>query len=267
MKGLFTSRIIRTERLSPSSHLVVFERPRGFPDAAPGQFVSLRITSTIAPLLRRPFSIMDLTETELHLLVKVIGKGSEILAHAPCGTEMDIAGPLGGTIFPSPDKKDSVFVAGGTGLAPMIFAARTWKRNGSLGRADLVYGAGCEDELLVSLCEDDFTAVHSATIDGSCGFEGDAVTLLEKLVEDGEAGGGILYSCGPEGMVRAMERKAAAGFERHLTSLESVMACGVGASRGCTVPVKTESGSILRAICSDGTVFDASDIDWERWEE
>ena len=267
MKGLFTSRIIRTERLSPSSHLVVFERPRGFPDAAPGQFVSLRITSTIAPLLRRPFSIMDLTETELHLLVKVIGKGSEILAHAPCGTEMDIAGPLGGTIFPSPDKKDSVFVAGGTGLAPMIFAARTWKRNGSLGRADLVYGAGCEDELLVSLCEDDFTAVHSATIDGSCGFEGDAVTLLEKLVEDGEAGGGILYSCGPEGMVRAMERKAAAGFERHLTSLESVMACGVGACRGCTVPVKTESGSILRAICSDGTVFDASDIDWERWEE
>ena len=84
---------------------------------------------------------------------------------------------------------------------------------------------------------------------------------------DGEAGGGILYSCGPEGMVRAMERKAASGFERHFTSLESVMACGVGACRGCTVPVKTDSGSVLRAICSDGTVFDASEIDWERWEE
>ncbi|MCK4549741.1 MAG: hypothetical protein KAU49_06215, partial [Candidatus Krumholzibacteria bacterium] len=264
---LFTGRIIRTQRLSPSSHLVVFERPRGFPDAAPGQFVSLRITSTITPLLRRPFSIMDLTGTELHLLVKVVGKGSEILAHAPCGTEMDIAGPLGGTIFPSPDKKDAVFVAGGTGLAPMIFAARTWKRDGSLGRADLVYGAGCEDELLVSLCEEDFTAVHAATIDGSCGFEGDAVTLLEQMVEAGEAGGGILYSCGPEGMVRAMERKAAKGFRRHLTSLESVMACGVGACRGCTVPVKTDGESALQAICSDGTVFDASEIDWERWEE
>lgn len=267
MKGLFTGRIIRTERLSPSSHLVVFERPMGFPDATPGQFVSLRITPTITPLLRRPFSIMDLTETELHLLVKVIGKGSEILANAPCGTEMDIAGPLGGTVFPAPDKKDAVFVAGGTGLAPMIFAARTWKREGTLGRADLVYGAGCEEELLVSLCEEDFTAVHAATIDGSCGFEGDAVSLLEKLVETGEAGGGILYSCGPEGMVRAMERKAAGGFERHLTSLESVMACGVGACRGCTVPVKTDDGSVLKAICSDGTVFDASEIDWERWEE
>ncbi len=267
MKGLFTGRIIRSERLSPSSHLVVFERPRGFPDAKPGQFVSIRVTPTITPLLRRPFSIMDLTETELHLLVKVIGKGSEILAHAPCGTEMDIAGPLGNTAFPSPDKKDAVFVAGGTGLAPMIFAARTWKRDGSLGRADLVYGAGCEDELLVSLCEDDFTAVHTATIDGSCGFKGDAVTVLENLVEEKKAGGGTLYSCGPEGMVRAMERKAALGFEKHLTSLESVMACGVGACRGCIVPVMEEGGSVLRAICSDGTVFDASKIDWERWEE
>ena len=121
MKGLFTGRIIRTQRLSPSSHLVVFERPRGFPDVAPGQFISLRITSTITPLLRRPFSIMDLTGTELHLLVKVVGKGSDILAHSQCGAEMDIAGPLGDTAFSSPGKKDAVFVAGGTGLAPMIF--------------------------------------------------------------------------------------------------------------------------------------------------
>jgi dihydroorotate dehydrogenase electron transfer subunit len=266
LKGLFTSRIIRTERLSPSSHLVVFERPRGFPGAEPGQFVSLRITPTITPLLRRPFSIMDLTETELCLLVKVVGMGSEMLAHAPCGTGMDIAGPLGGSAFPSPGKKDAVFVAGGTGLAPMIFAARTWKRDGSLGRADLVYGAGCEEELLVSLCENDFTAVHAATIDGSCGFEGDAVSLLEKLIKGRKAGGGVLYSCGPSGMIRAIERKAAAAFSRHLTSLESVMACGVGACRGCTVPVRTDRGTVLKAICSDGTVFDASEIDWRRWE-
>jgi len=266
LKGLFTSRIIRTERLSPSSHLVVFERPPGFPAAEPGQFVSLRITPTIAPLLRRPFSIMDLTETELCLLVKVVGTGSELLAHAPCGTEMDIAGPLGGSAFPSPERETAVFVAGGTGLAPMIFAARTWKRDGSLGRADLVYGAGCEEELLVSICEKDFTTVHAATIDGSCGFEGDAVSLLENLVRGKEAGGGVLYSCGPSGMVRAIEKNASADFKRHMTSLESVMACGVGACRGCTVPVRTGSGTVLKAICSDGTVFDASMIDWERWE-
>jgi dihydroorotate dehydrogenase electron transfer subunit len=179
---------------------------------------------------------------------------------------MEITGPLGGTVFPAPGDSGAVLVAGGTGLAPMIFAARTWKRAGSSGRTDLVYGAGCEDELLVSLCERDFTEVHSATMDGSCGYEGDAVSLLERLVKEGKLGGGILYSCGPSGMVRALESKVARAFTRHLTSLEAVMACGVGACRGCTVPVTTGEGSVLKAVCSDGTVFDASQIDWERWE-
>lgn len=209
---------------------------------------------------------MDLGENELRLLVKVVGHGSDILAHAPTGTEMEITGPLGGTVFPPPGDSDSVLVAGGTGLAPMIFAARTWRRAGFAGRADLVYGAGCEDELLVSLCEEDFTEVYSATMDGSCGYEGDAVSLLESLVGEGAVGGGLLYSCGPSGMARALEEKAASSFAGHFTSLESVMACGVGACRGCTVPVKTDEGSVLRAVCSDGTVFDASLIDWGRWE-
>ena len=67
-------------------------------------------------------------------------------------------------------------------------------------------------------------------------------------------------------MVRALERKAASYFDRHFTSLEAVMACGVGACRGCIVHVKEGGETVQRAICSDGTVFDASAIDWERWE-
>jgi dihydroorotate dehydrogenase electron transfer subunit len=267
LKKLFSTRLIRTQKLSPTIYTIVFERPRGFSEALPGQFVSIRITSTISPLLRRPYSIMDLTATELHILVKVVGRGSEILAHSPCGAEMEIAGPLGGCGFPDPKRQDAVFIAGGTGLAPMIFAARSWRREGSLARSVLIYGAECEDELLVSICAEEFSEVYTATMDGSCGFKGDAVELLVELIEKGNAGGGLLYSCGPSGMVRAIERKAASHFRRHVTSLEAVMACGVGACRGCTVPVKDGDGAGFRAICSDGTVFDTSEIDWERWTE
>ncbi|MDD3643839.1 MAG: dihydroorotate dehydrogenase electron transfer subunit, partial [Candidatus Krumholzibacteria bacterium] len=138
------------------------------------------------------------------------------------------------------------------------------RRRRLLGRADLVSGAACRDELLTALCEADFTAVHGATIDGSCGFEGDAVELLESLLAAGTIAGGVLYSCGPAGMVRALQARAAGAFSRHWTSLEAVMACGVGACRGCTVPVR---GGALKAVCSDGTVFDAADIDWEGWQE
>lgn len=231
----------------------------------PGQFVSVRVTDTVAPLLRRPFSIMDLGDRELVLLVKAVGSGSSILARSSTGDSMDIAGPLGGAWFTPPEDGRAVFIAGGTGLAPMIFAVRRWKSEGVLGRSVLVYGARCEDELLLSLCEEDFDEVHGATIDGSCGFRGDAVSLLAGLADSGRAGGGTLYSCGPAGMVEAIERKAAGSFRAHYTSLESVMACGVGACRGCTVPVREEGGTVLRAVCSDGTVFDASRIDWERW--
>jgi dihydroorotate dehydrogenase electron transfer subunit len=262
--GSFRARIVRSVRVSPSTRIVVFERPAGFPDAAPGQFVSVRVSDTITPLLRRPYSIMDLAEGEIELLVKVVGQGSALLAGASTGTVMELVGPLGAAVFPDPGTGPAVFVAGGTGLAPMIFAARTWRRRRLLGPADLVSGAACGDELLTALCEADFTAVHGATIDGSCGFTGDAVELLESLVDCGTIAGGVLYSCGPAGMVRALERRAAGSFSRHWTSLEAVMACGVGACRGCIVPML---GGALKAVCSDGTVFDASEIDWEAWEE
>jgi dihydroorotate dehydrogenase electron transfer subunit len=210
---------------------------------------------------------MDLTGDELHLLVKAVGTGSSILAGSSTGDRKDITGPLGGSTFPPPEGEDPVFIAGGTGLAPMIFAARMWGRQGILDKAVLVYGAECEDELLTSIAESDFTEVHGATIDGSCGYEGDAVTLLENLVASREIGGGFLYSCGPAGMVRAIQKKVCEGFTKHFTSLESVMACGVGACRGCTVPVRGEEDGAVRAVCSDGTVFEAKDIDWEEWTQ
>lgn len=265
--GLFTARIIRTVRLSQLCRMVVFERPPGFPDAAPGQFIALRVTGTISPLLRRPYSIMDLRAGELELLVKVVGTGSGLIADAPTGSAMEIAGPLGGTSFPAPGDRPAVLAAGGAGLAPLIFAARTWRRAGHAGRIELVYGSECDDELPAMLCGDDFSAVHRATIDGSCGYCGDAVQLLETLLAGGNLGSGILYSCGPRGMVRALQRRAAAGFKRHFTSLEAVMACGVGACRGCAVPLLGPDGPPFAAVCSDGTVFDAAAIDWEGWDE
>jgi dihydroorotate dehydrogenase electron transfer subunit len=68
-------------------------------------------------------------------------------------------------------------------------------------------------------------------------------------------------------MVRALEETTGGHFAAHYTSLEAIMACGVGACRGCTVPVRSGGASVLKAICSDGTVFPAGDILWEEWEE
>jgi len=68
-------------------------------------------------------------------------------------------------------------------------------------------------------------------------------------------------------MVRALVEQCGSRFTEHHTSLESIMACGVGACRGCTVPVRAAGKIVFKAVCSDGTVFRASDIAWEEWEK
>lgn len=263
---LFRARVLKNRKLSSTTHLITYERPEGFIDAYPGQFVSIRVNDTAVPLLRRPFGIMDLTDTELIILVKIMGPGSRILTTARPGDEMDVAGPLGGVPFSRPAGADTVFVAGGTGLAPIIFCSRMWKQEGVIGDAHLFLGASTEEELLSGLYDDDFTAVHTATIDGSSGFTGNVVELLEKELDEENVPSGILYSCGPRSMIMALIDRVNNRFDTHYTSLEAVMACGIGACRGCTVPVKKDGETVPRPVCSDGTVFRVEDIDWEEWE-
>lgn len=264
-KGLFKAPVIDNTALSSSSHLIVATRPEGFPDAQPGQFVSIRVSDTTAPLLRRPYSICDLTDDTVSLLVKVIGAGSALLAGVRPGEPLDMLGPLGGAPFPDPEGGDAVLAAGGAGLAPIAFALRRWRREGSVGRSVLLYGAECGDEILRSLVGEDVTEVWCSTLDGSLGHHGDVVTLCEKLLDEERLATDRLYSCGPRGMIRALVERVDERFALHYTSLETIMACGVGACRGCTVPIVSEAGTVMKAVCADGTVFRARDIAWEEW--
>lgn len=266
-KGIFSARILENRAISPSTHLLVTVRPEGFPDARPAQFVSIRIGGATAPLLRRPYSICDLTDETLTLLVKVVGAGSAALAGAKSGELLDVIGPLGGVPFPEPEGGDAVFVAGGTGLAPIVFAMRRWKGEGSIGRAVLLYGARCRDEIPGELIGDLPIEFRCATIDGSEGHHGDIVVLCERLLDEGHLPTDHLFSCGPRGMVRALVERVEGRFTAHHTSLEAVMACGVGACRGCTVPIVSGTGIVMKAVCSDGTVFRAGEIAWDEWAE
>lgn len=264
-RGPFVAAVRASRALSPSCRLVSIERPRGFADASPGQFVTVRIPGETAPLLRRPYSIMDLTASSLTLLVKVVGRGSALLAGARPGEAIDVIGPLGGATFPVPPAGEVVLVAGGTGLAPLVFAARSWRRARTYRRTTLLYGAATKRELLRDLASGAFDACRFATIDGSAGFRGDVVSLCADLLERGALSEGALYSCGPRGMLHALVDTIGVRLGPHYASLETVMACGVGACRGCTVPVRASGGIAFRAICSDGTVFPAEEIAWEEW--
>ena len=153
------------------------------------------------------------------------------------------------------------------GLAPIVFAARSWSRGETRPKMHLLYGAESDRELLTGLVKEDFPDCRFATLDGSAGYHGDVVSLCEDLLQKNRIPTDYLCSCGPRGMIRALVRRVDGSFTEHLTSLESVMACGVGACRGCAVPVGVSDILVFKTVCSDGTVFKARDIAWEEWEE
>jgi NAD(P)H-flavin reductase len=69
-----------------------------------------------------------------------------------------------------------------------------------------------------------------------------------------------LYSCGPTPMLLRVAGIARERGIPHQVSLERRMGCGMGCCLGCVVYT---SGEYQRS-CTEGPVFDAEAVDWER---
>src|SRR5664279_2052536 len=113
----FTSMILSNAEVSPGYWRMRTTAPQEFASAAPGQFVMVRVSGAIDPLLRRPFGIFDVgLHTPAHsgaiaqpcfeMLYRVVGKGTAMLAALHDGDLLDILGPLGaGFNLGSPDEE------------------------------------------------------------------------------------------------------------------------------------------------------------------
>jgi dihydroorotate dehydrogenase electron transfer subunit len=69
--------------------------------------------------------------------------------------------------------------------------------------------------------------------------------------------------CGPEPMMQAVAKIAAAANVPCEVSLETPMACGVGICFTCVAKVRQESGGWdYKRTCVEGPVFDAELVEW-----
>jgi dihydroorotate dehydrogenase electron transfer subunit len=98
---------------------------------------------------------------------------------------------------------------------------------------------------------------YGATDDGSFGHNGTVVDLLNRTVH--QLRPGIIYACGPERMLEKVSETADDFGIECQVSLESKMACGIGACLGCACVTKDG----LKMTCKDGPVFDARSIVWD----
>jgi dihydroorotate dehydrogenase electron transfer subunit len=250
--------VVRNEEVARDTFLMELEAPSIASAAKPGQFVMLRVSERPDPLLRRPFSICSTREGgTLLLLYRVVGRGTRILAETGPGGHLSLMGPLGHGFRVPGATQSSLMAAGGMGLAPLVFLAGL----AGEGRCTLMAGYGTAAEI-IPLERVGAGGLHAsvATEDGSAGHKGLVTELLEGALA--ETVGETVYACGPLPMLR---RVAALCLERGVdcqVSLESFMACGLGACQGCAVKAGPEEGRTYLHVCGDGPVFRASAIDW-----
>ena len=230
----------------------------------PGQFVMLRVFDGTDPLLRRPFSIHMPIEsggrvTGIEILYKVVGKGTRLLSESKAGDRLDLLGPLGSAFLPAENARRIFIVAGGIGIAPMVFLAAHLLKSG-ISPSDVTVFAGgrTKDDLL---CLGDFErlgiAVRTSTDDGSCGDHCLVTLPVERAIDERQPD--VIYACGPLEMLKCVAGIAESRGIECQVSVETRMACGMGACLGCAVPVRDPAGGYLHA-CLDGPVFDVRSI-------
>ncbi|MEW6619487.1 MAG: dihydroorotate dehydrogenase electron transfer subunit [bacterium] len=243
-------KIVANDKIAPEYYKMAFTSQEIANLAIPGQFIHIKVSEGYEPLLRRPFSIhavMD--EKTVEILYRVVGKGTALLSEKKTGQELDVLGPLGnGFKINKSEVKNSVMVGGGAGIAPLFFLTQ---RLINYSNITVLIGAKTKKGIL---CEQEFkdlgVAVQIATEDGSYGYKGLITDLLNSLPP------ATIFACGPSAMFPAITNFAIKNNLPTQLSLESTMACGVGACLGCVI--KGKDG--YKKVCKDGPVFSALEI-------
>lgn len=260
------------KRLSEPYHSLTIVAPEVCRRAAPGQFIALRPNDR-SLLLRRPFSIHRVDRRPgwagtVEIVFDVRGLGTDLLARSRQHDAIDILGPLGRPFRLPREPTNCVLVGGGIGAAPLMFLAEELRGHGH--RVDFIVGARTSEHLL-RLIEAKRVAltVTVTTDDGSNGVRGMVTDVLGDTVRATNAR--VVYACGPVPMLRAV---AAACAQLRLpcqVAWEEIMACGFGACLVCAVPMRVdreddEEGWAWARCCTEGPVFSASRIHWDRVE-
>ncbi len=258
------------KRLSEPYHSLTIVAPEVCRRAAPGQFIALR-SNDRSLLLRRPFSIHRVDRRPgwagtVEVVFDVRGLGTDLLARSRQHDALDILGPLGRPFRMPREPTNCVLVGGGVGAAPLMFLAEELRGHGH--RVDFVLGARTSDHLL-RLIEAKRVAltVTVTTDDGSTGQRGLVTDVLGDTVRATNAR--VVYACGPVPMLRAVASACAQLRVPCQVAWEEIMACGFGACLVCAVPMRVErpddeEGWAWARCCTEGPVFSASRIHWER---
>lgn len=246
---LETMKVVAQDEIAPTIYELVLEGEMVEAMRA-GQFLHLRVPDD-AHLLRRPISISSINKSknQCHLIYRIEGSGTAIFSTLKAGDSLDVMGPQGnGFDLSDLDKQSHVLlVGGGIGVPPLFEVARQLHDRGV--EITTVLGFATKDAVILENELSKYGQVFVTTDDGSYGIKGNVSVVINDFANEFDA----IYSCGAPGMMKYINQTFY-DHPRAYLSLESRMACGMGACYACVLKVP-DSETVSQRVCEDGPVF------------
>jgi NAD(P)H-flavin reductase len=221
-----------------------------------GQFFMIKPERT-SVFLPRPIGIFEYDNEQklVKFLISRRGRGTIELSQVSVGEKVLLTGPIGNCwerFLPESTNGKIGLVGGSAGIAPLAalvaekpdynfhFFAGFKQGFREKEEEDAIIGSGVKSKKLIISAEDGRNAL--------IGRITDFMIDLESF--------DCVFGCGPLPMLNALKKKCESKNVACYLSLESRLACGVGACLGCTI--QTSNG--LRCCCKDGPIFSATEV-------
>ena len=220
-------------------------------NSKPGQFLMVWIPRKE----EIPLSIMiSDKKNQAAITIRKNGYASTSLFDKGIGDRIGIRGPLGNSFSLNKSHKNIIFLGGGTGLVPLVRLLSLIKEYDS--KCTFIIGAKTKSELFFTEIISEWTKKSRidlliATEDGSLGTKGYPTDILRDYLS-GHSNIDIIYTCGPEMMMKKVYDLANENRIPMEASIERYMKCGIGICSSCCINDKL--------VCVDGTIFSVKQI-------
>jgi dihydroorotate dehydrogenase electron transfer subunit len=257
LKKNYLCEILENNQIADNIYKIKIKKPNRSFDIKAGQFINIKCGEGDFPLLRRPISIGLSDEDSMTIYVNKVGKGTELLCDKSKGESIDILGPLGNTFNMNIEKGNVLIVGGGIGTAPLLELTKTLSSKKDLNIKVIL---GYRDEPFIV---EEFKKYTNdiIVVSEKEGFDhrGYVTVPLEKELRENKYD--EVFTCGPEPMLKKVNKICKENNVIVQLLLEERMACGIGACLVCTCKTKRgdDDWNYVRT-CKDGPVFYGEEV-------
>ncbi len=254
MKKIQDFRVVGYQWLNNDNYVITLTSDEKIETILPGNFAEIRVPDSPDVFLRRPISVQDVDyeKNEISFFIKAIGKGTRKLGTLIEGSVLNIVYPLGNS-FTVKENSKALLVGGGSGIAPLKLLAEELTAHNTT--VTFLLGARTNNDVFFV---DEFSKYGKVLITTEDGSSGEKGLVTNHSVFEGDFDFDIIYTCGPDPMMKAVSKIAGEHNTECEASLENMMACGIGACLCCVTP--THKGN--QCVCTEGPVFNTKILKW-----